>query len=201
MEYRNKLKTLLFGQDMESMVCHGLRKCMKDFPQIEADYEKARENIIHQLGEEAQRLCQSVSDQVYAALFFAGVQGLRMNRDHFQNPLMPDCTWPQVDYDNCVRMEQVYEMPEYRKAKNVQEEYWQKNAAADSAAEDAIWEYQSTMETAGIKLAHYYGYLLGNEILPYCLPGYCADSVLTLRYKHILSDYFDGVVESDPFSD
>ena len=103
MEYRNKLKTLLFGQDMESMVCHGLRKCMKDFPQIEADYGKARENIIHQLGEEAQRLCQSVSDQVYAALFFAGVQGLRMNRDHFQNPLMPDCTWPQVDYDNCVR--------------------------------------------------------------------------------------------------
>ena len=70
---------------------------------------------------------------------------------------MPDCTWPQVDYDNCVRMEQVYEMPEYRKAKNVQEEYWQKNAAADSAAEDAIREYQSTMETAGIKLAHYYG--------------------------------------------
>lgn len=60
MEYRNKLKTLLFGQDMESMVCHGLRKCMKDFPQIEADYGKARENIIHQLGEEAQRLCQSV---------------------------------------------------------------------------------------------------------------------------------------------
>ena len=93
MEYRNKLKTLLFGRDMESMVCHGLRKCMKDFPQIEADYGKARENIIHQLGEEAQRLCQSVSDQVYAALFFAGVQGLRMNRDHFRNPLMPDCTW------------------------------------------------------------------------------------------------------------
>ena len=56
MEYRNKLKTLLFGQDMESMVCHGLRKCMKDFPQNEADYGKARENIIHQLGEEAQRL-------------------------------------------------------------------------------------------------------------------------------------------------
>lgn len=56
MEYRNKLKTLLFGRDMESMVCHGLRKCMKDFPQIEADYGKARENIIHQLGEEAQRL-------------------------------------------------------------------------------------------------------------------------------------------------
>ena len=38
MEYRNKLKTLLFGRDMESMVCHGLRKCMIDFPQIEADY-------------------------------------------------------------------------------------------------------------------------------------------------------------------
>ena len=37
MEYRNKLKTLLFGQDMESMVCHGLRKCMIDFTQIEAE--------------------------------------------------------------------------------------------------------------------------------------------------------------------
>ena len=92
MEYKNKSKTLLFGQDVESMVCHGLRKCMKDFHQIEADYKKAQENIIQQLGEEAQWLCQSVSNQVCAVLLFAGVQGLRMNCDHFRNPLMPDCT-------------------------------------------------------------------------------------------------------------
>ena len=201
MEYKNKSKTLLFGQDVESMVCHGLRKCMKDFHQIEADYKKAQENIIQQLGEEAQWLCQSVSNQVCAVLLFAGVQGLRMNCDHFRNPLMPDCTWPQLDYDNCVRIEQVYEMPEYRKAKSVQEKYWQKITVADSAVEDAIREYQSTMETAGIKLAHYYGYLFGNEILPYCLPGYCADPVLTLRYKHILGDYFDETADLDLFAD
>lgn len=195
MKYRDKLMTLLHGQDIEDIVRNGLRKCMKDFPKIEVDYRRTKENIVHQFGEKAQWLCRSVSEQTAAVLFFAGVQGLKMNCDHFRNPLMPDCTWPQVDFDNCVRMEQVYEMPEYRKAKCVQEEYWPQITAVDAAMGNAIREYQGVMETSGVKLAHYYGYLFGNEILPYCVPGYCVDSVLTLRYKHILGDYFDEIVD------
>ena len=55
---------------------------------------------------------------------------------------------------------------------------------------EAVNTYTSHLETVGPKLAHYYGYLLGNELLPWVIPGYHADSVLTIRYTDMLRQYF-----------
>ena len=41
-----------------------------------------------------------------------------------------------------------------------------------------------------MKLAHYYGYLAGNELLYFLIPGYHADTVLDIRYSHMLEQYF-----------
>ena len=48
----------------------------------------------------------------------------------------------------------------------------------------------SHLETVGPKLAHYYGYVLGNQLFPHVIPGYVADPQLTLRYRHTLEAYF-----------
>jgi hypothetical protein len=39
------------------------------------------------------------------------------------------------------------------------------------------------------ELAHYYGFILGNEILPNLVPGYYPDHVLTVQYRAILEHY------------
>ena len=55
---------------------------------------------------------------------------------------------------------------------------------------DAVKEYRATLETAGMRLAHYWGYLLGNDILPRCIPGYRPDITLDLRYRRMLETHF-----------
>ena len=41
-----------------------------------------------------------------------------------------------------------------------------------------------------MKLAHYYGYLMGNELLLHCIPGYHSDRVLDIQYTRMLEQYF-----------
>ena len=52
-----------------------------------------------------------------------------------------------------------------------------------------ILDYISYLETTGPKLAHYFGFALGNEILPNLVPGYHPDRVLTMQYKAMLTHY------------
>ena len=53
------------------------------------------------------------------------------------------------------------------------------------------------MECAGNKLAHYYGYLMGNELLANCIPGYHPDMVLDIKYTHMIEDYFGKRISMD----
>ena len=57
-------------------------------------------------------------------------------------------------------------------------------------------EYICYLETVGPKLAHYYGYLLGNAMLHRVIPGYQPDLALTLGYFTMLKNYFG--TECDP---
>ena len=54
----------------------------------------------------------------------------------------------------------------------------------------AVTEYESHLLTAAPKLAHYYGYLLGDTVLHRILPGYRPDASLTFQYNTMLAEYF-----------
>ena len=54
----------------------------------------------------------------------------------------------------------------------------------------AIQEYCVSLELDGMKLAHYYGYLAGNELLRHWLPGYRSDVCLDLAYSHMLEKWY-----------
>ena len=48
-----------------------------------------------------------------------------------------------------------------------------------------------------MKLAHYYGYLMGNELLYHCIPGYHSDMVLDIRYTQMLEKFFGRRISMD----
>ncbi len=48
-----------------------------------------------------------------------------------------------------------------------------------------------------MKLAHYYGYLMGNELLAHCLPGYHSDMVLDINYTRMIEQYFGCRIRKD----
>lgn len=50
--------------------------------------------------------------------------------------------------------------------------------------------YVAAVECCDLKLAHYYGYLLGNELLYYCIPGYHPNMALDFNYTRMMEQYF-----------
>lgn len=188
--YLDALKEFMLGPIMVEGVCNGFRKWTDDFSQIEEAYREAQEKIKESAGGlTCEQLVDSISRQAGIVLFFSAVQGLRMNRDHFYNPTQPNCTWPQVDYDAFLRPELAQRLPSYSVEERRQHELLAESDVDESIME-AVVDYQSALETAGAKLAHFYGYCFGNEIFPYCLPGYYEDTVLSVAYKRMVKGYF-----------
>ena len=73
-------------------------------------------------------------------------------------------------------------LPQYKTAQNTIQEFLSQLTVEQEETYETVMEYISHLETVVPKLAHYYGYLLGNEMLPNILPGYCEDVRLTLGY-------------------
>lgn len=200
MMYLDGLKEQMLGQTMVECVCNGLRERMDGFTQIEGAYQKTRKKIGEKDGEQLGHL---ISRQAGMVFFFSAVQGLRMNWTHFYNPMSPTCIWKQVDYRDCLRPELVLRLPAYMAAEQALDVFLGE-ISEDAHLLEAVTDYRTAIETAGSKLAHYYGYLFGNEILPYCLPGYYEDFLLSAAYKEMLESYFGeeqkGTANSRPSS-
>lgn len=52
---------------------------------------------------------------------------------------------------------------------------------------DGVNSFYSYLQTVGYKVAHYYGYLLADQLLPHLVPGYYADSAYVSTYGLILN--------------
>ena len=186
MAFLDGLKEHMLGQAVMDCVCNGLRERMDDFAQIEGAYQQAQKKMGEKDGEQLGHL---ISKQAGIVFFFSAVQGLRMNWEHFYHPMRPTCVWKEVDSHDYLRLEFVLRLPVYMSVEQTVDKLLGE-IPRDSALLDAITDYRTAIETAGSKLAHYYGYQLGNEILPYCLPGYYEDFLLSEAYKKMLESYF-----------
>lgn len=172
-----------------------------DFPEIHQAYLAAMDTLKTVLDPDikhsVQKYVTAIEQQCASNLFFAGVQGLKMNLEHFKNPMTPNCTWPQVDYDDYLRVDLAYTMPLYEAAEKYIKQF-EKNLSVELRdACDAIICYKTALEVNGMKLAHFYGYLIGNDLLKNCVPGYQSDHVLDFRYRHMLEQYFGGTLRMD----
>ena len=129
----------------------------------------------------------AIEQKCSALLFYAGMLGLQMNYDHFKNPMAPTVVWKQVDLDDFLRVELACNMPLYKAASRYMQSFPYKIPGDIS---EAITEHETNLEICGLKLAHYYGYLMGDDLLPHCIPGYHPDVSLGFRYKHLLEQHF-----------
>ena len=180
----------LFGQGIAEMLVEKLLRDSAWFQEDHKKYTEALETLRAQYGVEAEEINQAVMRQCASDLIFSGWLGLKMNLDHYLNPMLPNCTWQQVDYQDIIREDIAHNLPEYKAAENELERLFEKMPDGQQQLSNAIAEYQSHLVTVGPKLAHYWGYVLGNELLCRCIPGYCPDSMLTLKYTEMLRKYF-----------
>lgn len=184
----------LMGKPVVDSLIQTLYNQCERFPKVHQDYLTAVEKLCAVLGPEAkrdvQRYIAAIELMCVSNLFYCGVQGLKMNYDHYLNPMAPNCTWKQVDFDDYLQPHISENLPLYNAAYRYKEQFESGLPEGLDEAIEAIRSYEIDLEICGTKLAHFYGYLAGNELLKHCVPGYHSDMVLDINYRRLLRDYF-----------
>ena len=191
----------VLGKPIVDAVVQTLYNQSNDFPAIYEAYLAAVEKMHAVLGPDAkheiQKYVTAIEQMASSNLYYAGMQGLKMNYDHFVNPMTPNCTWPQVDYDDYLRPHMADQLPLYETAYRFKQKFEKQLPEELREAEEAVCSYETALECSGMKLAHYYGYLMGNELLCHCIPGYYRDMVLDIKYTHMIEGYFGRRISMD----
>ena len=173
----------------------------KDFAKTYKEYLDTLEKYKEILGAEAERkikmLAVAIDMEYGEKLFWNGLQGLKMNYQHFIDPFAPNCTSSDFNYADFPRAGQVDDLPVCRAAHKYIDEFRHSIPAEYEDVWDGILDYQVALEFDGMKLAHFYGYLAGNELLQHCVHGYFPDIMLTDKYRELIEQWFKCPVRTE----
>lgn len=121
--------------------------------------------------------------------FFSGFLGFKANLDHYIDPVAR--TFLDVDSEVYLREHAAKRLPEYEKAETLRKRFRAVLSPTQLESYDDIAVYANHLEATIPKLAHYLGYLLGNELLPRIVQGYYPDMHMTAQYRRILEGYLE----------
>ncbi len=154
-------------------------------------YMDAMDALRQELGDVVTDEIDAIEQQCASDLLFSGLLGLKANLDNFIDPVARN--FLEVDFEVYLREETARRLPYYEQAQKVRNRFYSLLTPAQKGIYENVIAYISHLETVGPKLAHYFGYILGNKLLPRVVPGYHSDMVLTMRYNTMLADYFGGI--------
>ena len=129
----------------------------------------------------------AIDQRVGSMVLFSYFLGLKANWDHFMDPI--GRTFLDVDAEVYLREDIARRLPDYQNAQRTQEQFYASLTPAQQERYEDITSYICHLETVGPKLAHYYGYLLGNQLFPRVIPGYGEDVPFTFQYRNMLENY------------
>lgn len=178
----------LAGKGIVQELTTYLKQTFEDFADVQGRYMRAVEQLKEELREEespsVDDLVDAIKRQTASNLFFSGILGIKANLDHFIDPMAR--TILDVDFDVFLRENTARRLPEYEKAQGVIDSFCATLSLEQKEVFVDILEYISYLETIGPKIAHFYGFVLGDEILYRIVPGYHSDNVLTIQYKAMM---------------
>ena len=200
-KYKYQIIDELIGRGNVYALVRTLHNQTDDFPGIYANYKESLKRIGELIGGDPEKIIKKLEVAIDMKcgenMFWCGLEGLKMNYRHFIDPYAPNCTWRNVDYDDYLRIEITGALPACTAADGYIESVRKMVEDKEEDAWDAVNAYEVALELCGMKLAHYYGYLAGNDILRHYVPAYHSDPALDLRYRSQLEDYFGCPLRTD----
>ncbi len=186
------LKTIL-NQFSDKEIYDSLIQMMEnhfqDFPEVQQKCLRAMDALQKDLGEASiTKEKEAIRQGIASTLFFSGWLGLQANLDYYLDPVAGNFlnTEPEI----YLREKAARKLPEYEAAQETRKQFYARLTDKQRLIYEDVTEYICYLETVGPKLAHYYGYLLGNSLLHRVIPGYQPDMAFTLRYAMMLENYF-----------
>ena len=185
------MKTILENLTEHHIVETFVQWMAKEDEAFAVDYQRytdAIDTLRKELGNAVTEDIDAIEQQCASDLLFSGFLGLKANLDNFIDPVARN--FLDVDFEVYLREETAHRLPEYERAQKIRDRFYSLLTPAQKEIYEDVITYTSHLETIGPKLAHYYGYLLGNELLPRIVPGYHTNDSLTLHYQIVLENYF-----------
>lgn len=184
----DKMMTLLTGRESADAFVENLIAASEDFAEDHRQFEEATVYFKSILPEYAapsvEDLCDAIRRQITSQVIFAGHLGFQANVDHFLNPIAR--TFMDVEPEVYLRERVARTLPEYVSAQSIIDRFHEQLPPEAQEMFERVAVYIAHLETVVPKIAHYEGFLLGNWLLPYALPGYQPDRLLTACYDEIL---------------
>ena len=182
----------LTGEAIVEALVETLSQNFEDFAAAKKQCGQALDRLREEIGDAAQAEMTAIGQQTASNLLFSGFLGLKANLDHFLDPVARN--FLDVDTETYLRENTARWLPAYCQAQETRKRFYAALTPAQKKLYEDITAYVSYLETAGPKLAHYFGYLLGNDLLPRIIPGYHPDPALTTQYQMMLEMYFGTTV-------
>lgn len=174
-----------------AVILSGMRELLKAAdPSYPAEEEKYRAAAATLKQETGGSLVPSVEAYLAAEeetfadeILYIGWQGFQLNMDIFNDPIK--ALTLDADDEELHRERRLRTLPEPAGARKTVQRF---HAAARGLPQeqqellDSITDFYAYLRTAGYKIAHYFGFRLADRILPYMVPGYVSDPVISLHY-------------------
>ena len=168
-----------------------------DFAKVSQQYHAALSALQNEIEMNANPsvddITEAIEKQAASNLIFSGYLGIKANLDNFIDPIARN--FMDVDSDVFLRENTAHRLPEYEQADRILNRFFTSLSPDQKEYYDAILEYITYLEVVGPKLAHYFGYQLGNELLYRVIPGYHDDPELSMRYRNLLRKYFGKIID------
>lgn len=191
----------LAGKGIVKALLSTMAESFEDFAQEQKQYEDAMKLLESELGASGipsvKDVAEAIQRQTASNLLFSGILGLKANLDNFIDPVARN--FLDTDHEIFLREQTACQLPEYRAAQQVRDRFFTSLSPEQREIYEAVASYVNYLETVGPKLAHYYGYLLGNKLLCRIVPGYHPDGIQTARYSMMLEEYLGRHLSWDTY--
>lgn len=161
-----------------------LRHMEKAIAQLDPNYEAIRaEYSAASASASAPQHLAAKEHQLGCELLYLISAGLQFNAAVFHSPVQAQLL--NAEFESIQQAYKMASVPAIAEAR-------QKAAACAAGADpEPICEYYAYWETVGWKLAHFWGFLLGNQLLGHVIPGYIPDLLTAIRYQMMLEAYLN----------
>ena len=177
-------------------VSDSLRKVDPEFIQEERQYYETigvlRDAIGNSTSPTVDEYIAAVEAEICAELVYVAWLGFQQNIDCFNNPV--NTLFLKMDYEDFHRERRMGTLPQVQRALktiNAFHDVLRSLPEEKRNLTEGITSYISYLETAGYKLAHYFGFIFADKFLHHVIPGYCSDMATTLQYERELEEYLD----------
>ena len=179
-----QIKDLMVGKSVITDLADLLRVNDEEFVESEKKYMAAvdmlRANLPEGFNPTLDEYLNACEADVISVVAYAGYLGFRVNLENFQHPIGID--FVRLDTIDYIKEHLFGHFPiNYRNAQ-VHDSFYKSLPEAFQSLHDDIQSYFVHLECSGPKLAHYAGYIIANNILPWVEPGYREDYCQTLAF-------------------